>query len=63
VNPRSLELPAREPVSTAQMVNFDAARDAYLSRVHEALMEGLDNHTAMVAAPAPVSSLLHASVF
>jgi murein DD-endopeptidase MepM/ murein hydrolase activator NlpD len=63
VNPRTLELPAREPVSNANIADFFAARDSYLSRVHEALMEGLNNQTAMVQAPVRTASTLHASVF
>jgi|GEM_PF-659439 len=63
VNPRKLELPAREPVSSAQLNDFFTVRDSYLSRVHEALMEGLDNHTAMVQAPVRTSNTLHAGVF
>jgi murein DD-endopeptidase MepM/ murein hydrolase activator NlpD len=63
VNPRTLELPSREPVSAVQMTNFNAVRDSYLSRMHEALMEGLSNRTAMVAAPVRPATTLHASVF
>lgn len=63
VNPRSLELPAREPVSAVQMASFNAARDSYLSRVHEALMDGLSNRTAMVQAPVRTTTMLRASVF
>ncbi|HEX5131336.1 MAG TPA: hypothetical protein VFX92_02485, partial [Candidatus Krumholzibacteria bacterium] len=63
VNPRTLNLPAREPVPSSQMVAFTALRDAYLARVHEALMDGLDNRTAVVAAPVKPTPMLHASVF
>lgn len=64
VNPRSLELPAREPVAAVNLASFTAVRDSYLSRVHEALMEGLIDRTALVQAPArPSTTMLRASVF
>lgn len=64
VNPRKLELPAREPVAAVNMASFDAVRDSYLSRVHEALMEGLADRTAVVEAPVrATTTMLRASVF
>jgi murein DD-endopeptidase MepM/ murein hydrolase activator NlpD len=63
VNPRTLELPAREPVSAAQLNEFIAVRDSYLSRVHGALMDGLADRTAMVQAPVRSATALRASAF
>lgn len=63
VNTRSLELPAREPVSAAHLNDFFASRDAYLSRIHQALMDGLNDQTAVVNAPVRSTTTLHASVF
>ncbi len=50
VNPRMLDLPAKEPIGRADLVEFNATRDAYLSRMYEALNEGLDR-TSVVQAP------------
>ncbi|HXV13741.1 MAG TPA: peptidoglycan DD-metalloendopeptidase family protein [Candidatus Krumholzibacteria bacterium] len=55
VNPRMLDLPAKEPVSPSEIVAFNAIRDAYLSRMYEALNEGLDR-TTVVQAPARATS-------
>ncbi len=63
VNPRTLQLPARQPVAATNMIDFLAARDSYLSRMHEALMEGLTDRTALVQAPVPATSTLRASAF
>lgn len=51
VNPRMLDLPSKEPISPREIATFDATRDAYLSRMYEALNEGLDR-TTVVQAPA-----------
>ncbi len=63
VNPRSLELPAREPVPAAEMATFNTIRDSYMSRVHEAIIEGLDNRTTVVSAPGRNTGMLNAGVF
>jgi murein DD-endopeptidase MepM/ murein hydrolase activator NlpD len=63
VNPRRLELPAREPVPPAEIAAFSNVRDAYLSRIHAALLDGVENRTAVVEAPVRPSRTLHASVF
>ena len=51
VNPRMLDLPSKEPVSPKEIAAFNAVRDSYLSRLYEALNEGLDR-TTVVQAPA-----------
>jgi murein DD-endopeptidase MepM/ murein hydrolase activator NlpD len=55
VNPRMLDLPAKEPISQAEIVAFNSVRDAYLSRMYEALNDGLDR-TTVVQAPTRASS-------
>ncbi len=55
VNPRMLDLPAKDPIARHEVVTFNATRDAYLSRMYEALNEGLDR-TTVVQAPAPATA-------
>ena len=63
VNPRMLDLPSKDPITPRDIAAFNAMRDAYLSRMYEALNEGLDR-TTVVQAPAPaVSSGLSAAMF
>ncbi len=63
VNSRRLDLPSKEPVPATQVASFDALRDAYMARIHQALIEGLDNRTMVVSAPDASTPLLHASLF
>jgi murein DD-endopeptidase MepM/ murein hydrolase activator NlpD len=63
VNSRTLELPSMKPVAPALIAQFDSVRDAYMSRIHEALMDGLDNRTMVVEAPDQPTPLLRASLF
>ena len=63
VNPRMLDLPAKEPISQQEIVAFNSVRDAYLSRMYEALNEGLDRTTVVQAPTRPVSHGLTAAMF
>lgn len=63
VNSRTLQLPSMHPVPAIEMANFEATRDAYLSRIHGALMDGLDNRSTVVEAPEAAEPLLRASAF
>jgi len=51
VNPRRLKLPAKEPVPTAEMADFERTRDAYLARLSETLLAGVESGTAPVEPP------------
>lgn len=51
VNPRLLDLPSKDPIKPGELAAFNSLRDAYLSRMYEALNEGLDR-TTVVQAPA-----------
>lgn len=61
VNPRTINLPSKDPVTVADMPRFEFLRDAYEARIHESLMEGVANRTAVVQAPATSTSDLQAS--
>jgi murein DD-endopeptidase MepM/ murein hydrolase activator NlpD len=62
VNPRQINLPARDPVGAKDIARFNSMRDAYMSSIHAALMEGIDNRTVAVATPSRPAPL-KASVF
>ncbi len=55
VNPRMIDSPAKDPITSNEMVAFNATRDAFLSRMYEALNEGLDR-TTVVQAPAQATT-------
>jgi murein DD-endopeptidase MepM/ murein hydrolase activator NlpD len=63
VNPRALDLPAKQPISEKEIVTFNSMRDAYLSRMYEALNEGLDRTTVVQAPARAVSPGLSATMF
>ena len=63
VNPRSIQLPAREPVKAGDIARFNGLRDAYMSSIHAALMEGVDNRTVAVTTPTRPTPQLRASIF
>jgi murein DD-endopeptidase MepM/ murein hydrolase activator NlpD len=63
VNPRAIDLPAKDPVTVADMPRFEFLRDAYMARIHESLMEGVANRTAVVQSPATSTTDLQASMF
>ncbi len=63
VNPKLIQLPARDPVKATDIARFNAVRDAYMSSIHAALMEGVDNRTVAVATPTRPTSQLRASIF
>jgi murein DD-endopeptidase MepM/ murein hydrolase activator NlpD len=54
VNPRRLKLPTKEPVPGAEMADFERTRDAFLARLSETLLAGLQNGTAPVEPPSSV---------
>ena len=63
VNPRQINLPARDPVSAKDIARFNGLRDAYMASIHAALMEGVDNRTVAVATPSNPAPQLRASIF
>jgi murein DD-endopeptidase MepM/ murein hydrolase activator NlpD len=63
VNPRLIQLPAREPVKASDIARFNGLRDAYMSSIHAALMDGVDNQTVAVATPTRPMPQLRASIF
>jgi len=52
VNPRRVKLPSKEPVPKSSMASFERARGAYLTRLHQSILDGVDNHTTLVERPA-----------
>lgn len=62
VNPRHIQLPAREPVNANDIARFNGMRDAYMASIHAALMEGIDNRTVAVGTPSRPAPL-KASMF
>jgi len=58
-----LDLPAKDPITPNELVSFNAMRDAYLSRMYEALNEGLDRTTVVQAPARAVSPGLSAAMF
>jgi murein DD-endopeptidase MepM/ murein hydrolase activator NlpD len=63
VNPRSIQLPARDPVKASEIARFNALRDAYMTSIHAALMEGIENRTVAVATPSRPTAQMRASMF
>jgi len=63
VNPKALDLPARDPIKAADIVRFNSVRDAYMSSIASALTDGADNRTVAVDTPRRPSAALKASVF
>jgi murein DD-endopeptidase MepM/ murein hydrolase activator NlpD len=63
VNPKSLDLPARDPIKANDIVRFNSVRDAYMSSIAAALMDGADNRTVAVDTPRKPTSQLRASMF
>ena len=63
VNPRMVDAPAKDPIAPHEMVEFNAVRDAYLSRMYEALNEGLDRTTVVQAPQQATSPGLTAGMF
>jgi len=63
VNPKTLDLPAREPINVTDIARFNNARDAYMSSIAAALMDGTDNRTVAVDLPRRPSPTMRASVF
>ena len=63
VNPRLLDLPARDPIKANDIVRFNNVRDAYMSSIAAALMDGADNRTVAVDTPRRPAPQLRASLF
>ncbi len=63
VNPRMIDAPAKDPITPNELVAFNAVRDAYLSRMYEALNEGLDRTTVVQAPQQATSPGLTAGMF
>jgi hypothetical protein len=63
VNPRMLDLPAKDPIALKDVVAFNETRDSYLSRMYEALNEGLDRTTVVQAPAKAISPGLTATMF
>lgn len=63
VNPKSLNLPARDPIKANDIVRFNSVRDAYMSSIAAALIDGADNRTVAVDTPRRPTAQLRASVF
>lgn len=63
VNPKSLDLPARDPIKANDIVRFNSVRDAYMSSIAAALMDGTDNRTVAVETPRKPTPQLRASMF
>lgn len=61
VNPKQLDLPARDPIKATDIARFNTVRDAYMSSIAAALMDGADNRTVAVATPRRPT--LKASIF
>lgn len=51
VNPRGIKLPSKEPVPKTLLTRFERERDACLLRLHESILDGIDNHTTLVSRP------------
>jgi murein DD-endopeptidase MepM/ murein hydrolase activator NlpD len=62
VNPRAIDLPAKDPVKPDDMARFDATRDAYMARVHESLLNGVTN-PVVVQTPVHPTAQLRAAMF
>jgi hypothetical protein len=63
VNPKALNLPARDPIKANDIARFNTVRDAYMSSIAAALMDGADNRTVAVDTPRRPTPQLKASVF
>jgi len=63
VNPKKLDLPARDPIKATDIVRFNSARDAYMSSIAAALTDGTDNRTVAVETPRRPTPQLRASMF
>jgi murein DD-endopeptidase MepM/ murein hydrolase activator NlpD len=51
VNPRTVKLPSKEPIRAAGLERFRRLRDAYLIRLNESILDGVDNRTILVERP------------
>ncbi|HKW13197.1 MAG TPA: peptidoglycan DD-metalloendopeptidase family protein [Candidatus Krumholzibacteria bacterium] len=63
VNPKALDLPARDPIKAADIVRFNNVRDAYMSSIAAAITDGADNRTVAVDTPRRPTAALKASMF
>ena len=63
VNPRAIQLPAKDPITQRDIARFNAQRDAYMSSIYAALMDGIQNRTVAVARPVRPTPQLQASMF
>lgn len=63
VNPRAIQLPAKDPVAPQDIARFNATRDAYMARVHQSLMDGLANRSVVVQTPVRPTPQLRAAMF
>lgn len=63
VNPKTLDLPARDPIKATDIVRFNSVRDAYMSSIAAALMDGADNRTVAVATPRKPTPMMRAAAF
>jgi len=63
INPRAIDLPAKDPVTKADMARFSVARDTYMATIHAAMLDGVENKTAAVAELSLPTRQLRASVF
>ena len=62
VNPRAIDLPAKDPVTPSDMARFNATRDAFMARVHESLLNGVTN-PVVVQTPVRPTPQLRAVMF
>ena len=63
VNPRAIDLPAKEPISPKDIARFSAVRDSYMASIYDSLLEGLDNRTRVVQTPVRPTTQLRAAMF
>jgi murein DD-endopeptidase MepM/ murein hydrolase activator NlpD len=63
VNPRSVILPAKDPVTVRDIARFNAMRDAYMASIYDALLDGLDNRTRIVQTPVRPAAQMRAAMF
>jgi len=62
-NPRKIKLPSKKPVPQALLTRFERERDACLLRLHETILDGIDNHTTLVARPSYTSDAQMRTIF
>jgi murein DD-endopeptidase MepM/ murein hydrolase activator NlpD len=51
INPRTVKLPSKEPVPRTAWERYEKQRDAYLLRLNESILDGIDDQTILVERP------------